>query len=282
MPLPIERFYYDIPPITRAWVTGAVVISLLEHLQIINKYQLYYRYHLVFEQYEVWRLITTFLFFGKFSIDFVFHMFFLVRHSGMLEEESFRHRRADFLYLIFFASSLLLLIAPIARLDHLAAPLSSTLVYIWARRNPFIRMSFLGLFIFTAPYLPWVLVSFSVLFQHEFPKGELAGIAIGHIYYFLEDVWPRDPASGGKRWLETPVLVKRLFGEARLPDDAELDEDDNEDGAENEQENGSEGPQHTSLQNGGHGQTGERTTDASEETESTLHQRRTFQNENQS
>ncbi|KAG0184908.1 Derlin-2, partial [Apophysomyces sp. BC1034] len=39
---------------------------------------------------------------------------------------------------------------------------------------------------------------------------DLLGIAVGHIYYFFEDVWPNDPASGGKRWLETPRVIKWL------------------------------------------------------------------------
>lgn len=29
-------------------------------------------------------------------------------------------------------------------------------VYVWSKQNPFIHMSFLGLFTFTAAYLPWV------------------------------------------------------------------------------------------------------------------------------
>ena len=29
-------------------------------------------------------------------------------------------------------------------------------VYVWSKRNPHVHMSFLGLFTFTAPYLPWV------------------------------------------------------------------------------------------------------------------------------
>lgn len=37
------------------------------------------------------------------------------------------------------------------------------LVYIWARRNPLVRMNFFGLFNFQAPYLPWVLLGFSLL-----------------------------------------------------------------------------------------------------------------------
>jgi hypothetical protein len=37
------------------------------------------------------------------------------------------------------------------------------LVYVWARRNPFVRMNFFGLVTFQAPYLPWVLLGVSLL-----------------------------------------------------------------------------------------------------------------------
>jgi len=37
------------------------------------------------------------------------------------------------------------------------------LVYVWSRRNPYVRMNFFGLFTFQAPYLPWVLLGFSLL-----------------------------------------------------------------------------------------------------------------------
>ncbi len=37
------------------------------------------------------------------------------------------------------------------------------LVYIWSRRNPYVRMNFFGLLNFQAPYLPWVLLGFSLL-----------------------------------------------------------------------------------------------------------------------
>ncbi len=42
--------------------------------------------------------------------------------------------------------------------------LTTMLVYVWCRRNPFVRYSFFGLFTFQAPYLPWLLVLLSVLF----------------------------------------------------------------------------------------------------------------------
>lgn len=37
------------------------------------------------------------------------------------------------------------------------------IVYVWSRRNPYIRMNFFGILNFQAPYLPWVLVGFSLL-----------------------------------------------------------------------------------------------------------------------
>ena len=37
------------------------------------------------------------------------------------------------------------------------------LVYIWSRRNPNVRMNFFGLLNFQAPFLPWVLMGFSLL-----------------------------------------------------------------------------------------------------------------------
>ena len=37
------------------------------------------------------------------------------------------------------------------------------LVYVWSRRNRFVRMNFFGLTNFQAPYLPWVLLGFSLM-----------------------------------------------------------------------------------------------------------------------
>ncbi|KAL0637875.1 hypothetical protein Q9L58_003095, partial [Maublancomyces gigas] len=83
------------------------------------------------------------------------------------------------------------ILSPIASMPFLGSPLSFSLVYIWARRNPSVRLSFLGLFVFTAPYLPWVLLGFSLLLHNTLPKDDLLGIVVGHIYYFFSDIYPR-------------------------------------------------------------------------------------------
>jgi Derlin-2/3 len=141
-------------------------------------------------------------------VDFIFHVFFMIRYSRMLEEGSFRNRSADFLYMLLFGAGLLCIIGPYVKLHFLGSALTFMMVYVWARRNPHVRMSFLGLFNFNAPYLPWVLLVFALLLNNMLPTVDLLGIIVGHVYYFLEDVYP---LLLGQRLLRTPKLLKLLL-----------------------------------------------------------------------
>ncbi|KAG5519290.1 hypothetical protein PMAC_001915 [Pneumocystis sp. 'macacae'] len=82
------------------------------------------------------------------------------------------------------------ILSPLVSLTFLASPLSFCLIYLWSRRNPSVRLSFLGLFVFNAPYLPWILLWFSFVLHNTIPKGDLLGMFVGHIYYYLKDVVP--------------------------------------------------------------------------------------------
>lgn len=103
----------------------------------------------------------------------------------------------------------LLLLSPLVSMPFLGHPLSSTLVYIWSRRNPDMRLSFLGLLVFTAPYLPWVLMAFSLVMHGVVPKDEIMGVLIGHVWYFFSDVYP--PLHNGQRPFDPPMWWRRLF-----------------------------------------------------------------------
>lgn len=96
----------------------------------------------------------------------------------MLEESA--PSVAHFAWLLFYAATTLLTFAPLSSQAFLGTTLSSTLVYIWSRRNPDTRLSFLGLITFKAPFLPWVLIAFNVVLHGHWPKDELCGIVVGH------------------------------------------------------------------------------------------------------
>ncbi|KXZ44460.1 hypothetical protein GPECTOR_67g300 [Gonium pectorale] len=176
-------------------------------LEIITPFNVYFNAKLVFKDLELWRLITNFFFFGNLGLDFVFHMFFLIKYCKSLEEGSFRGRSADFLWMLLFGGTLLTLIAPFVNIQFLGSSLTFMMVYVWGRRHQYVNLSFLGIFNFTAPYLPWVLLAFSLMLGSS-PVVDLMGMAAGHVYYFLEDVYPR---MSGRRPLKTPGLLKLLF-----------------------------------------------------------------------
>lgn len=152
--------------------------------------------------------MTTFFYFGEFSLDLLFHIYFLQRYSRLLEESSGRSA-AHFSWLLLYAMVSLIALSPLVSLPFLGHPLSSTLVYIWSRRNPETQLSFLGLLVFSAPYLPWVLMGFSLFMHGTIPKDEIMGVVIGHIWYFFSDVYP--PMHNGSRPLDPPGWWRRLF-----------------------------------------------------------------------
>ncbi|QQP50656.1 Derlin [Caligus rogercresseyi] len=68
------------------------------------------------------------------------------------------------------------------------------IVYIWSRRNPHFRISILGLVTIQAPYQPFVLLAIFFLTGHSIAV-DLLGIFAGHVYYFLEDIFPHRPGA---------------------------------------------------------------------------------------
>lgn len=200
------------PPITRYYTMASLVLSLLVQCDILTPYQLFFSWHTAFRKAQYWRFATTFLFFGKLSVDFLFHLFFMSRYSRMLEE-SYARRTVEFAWMMGIMSAGLLLLSPFAPDPFLGSPLSFTLTYIWSRRHSAVEMSFLGLFNFSAAWLPVVLIGFSVVVNSRIPTADILGLIVGHAYYFLEDVWPEYEASGGKHWLGCPTILKRLAGQ---------------------------------------------------------------------
>lgn len=208
-------WYLDIPVVSRVYFTLCMITTSLCALEIVSPLALYYNYTLITEKLQLWRIITTFLYFGSFSLDFMFHMYFSVRYCRLLEENSFSHRTLDFMFLLAFGMVSILLIAPFnfVNVPFLGSSLTFMLVYIWGRRNPQIRMSFLGLFPFTANYLPYFLLIFSLILGNNVVI-DLIGIAVGHVYFFFDDIYPeiaRIRRWKVKHYLRAPESLKQLF-----------------------------------------------------------------------
>lgn len=213
--IPLEQWFFEMPVCTRWWTTATVATGILVQCQVLTPFQLFYSFRAVWQKQQVrtnlwplrssntrtdivvihqfWRLITTFIYFGPLSLNLVFHIFFIQRYARMLEESA--ASAAHFSWMLAYTAVTLLAVAqPMFNQAFLASTLSSTLVYIWARRNPDTRLSFLGVLTFTAPWLPWVLIAFNVILHGHWPKDELCGVAVGHGEY----MWSHLKLSGRK------------------------------------------------------------------------------------
>merc|ERR1712113_1171522 len=126
-------------------------------------------------------------------------------------EGSFRGKSSDFVMMFIFGAISMISFAFFVNLLFLGQAFTIMLVYVWARRNPYIRMNFFGLLTFNAPYLPYVLLGFSLLLGNAV-SVDLLGMAVGHTYFYLEDIFPNQP--GGFKILKTPQILKVLCDEA--------------------------------------------------------------------
>lgn len=200
----LTQSYFEIPVITRCYVTACALTTVAVQLGFVTPFQLYFNPTLIWKNYQFWRLFTTFLFTGSFGFSFLFNITFTYKYCSMLEEGSFRGRPADFFYMFLFGSVSMIIIGLFVNQLFLGHAFTIMLVYIWSRRNPHSRMNFFGLITFQAPYLPWVLLGVSVLLGSEI-MTDLMGISVGHLYYFLEDVAPN--LTGGYHFLRTPKVM---------------------------------------------------------------------------
>ncbi|KAM4051491.1 derlin-3 [Anomaloglossus baeobatrachus] len=205
--------YRHIPSVTRAYTIACFITTAAVQINLVSPLQIYFNPDLIFKRLQIWRLVTNFLYFGHLGFSFLFNMIFTYRYCKMLEETSFRGRTADFVFMFLFGGLTITLFGLFVDLTFFGQAFTLMLVYVWCRKNPSVRINILGLVTVRAPYLPWVLLIFSLLGGDSILVDAL-GIAAGHIYYFLEDVFPNQP--GGKKLLVTPEILKQIFDEPQM------------------------------------------------------------------
>ncbi len=97
-------------------------------------------------------------------------------------------------------------VAPLVGFRILGMGLIMVLIYVWGRKNANMNVNYWG-FQFKAVYFPWALIAFNFLLG-GFPILEIFGCLVGHMYYFLKDIYPN---TGGSDLLKTPQFLYRMF-----------------------------------------------------------------------
>ncbi len=73
----IETWWRDLPILTKWLFVGSMVATIGANIGLINPYLLVLDWNKIFYNFQLWRLVTCFLFHGKLGFPFLIHMLFL-------------------------------------------------------------------------------------------------------------------------------------------------------------------------------------------------------------
>eukprot|EP00689_Sawyeria_marylandensis_P002658 EC824300.1.p1 GENE.EC824300.1~~EC824300.1.p1 ORF type:complete len:224 (+),score=42.09 EC824300.1:27-698(+) len=216
-----EQLFKNIPIITRMYLVSTVLIGAAVSLEILNPYQLFFDYNLI-KKGEFWRILTTFLYFDKFSINFIFNIYFVHFYFSRLEEHSFHGKTEDFLFMLLFNSILISIFSYYYQMLFLSSCLVSTVLYIWAKRNPYENLALFGIIGIRSAYLPFIMLVLA-FFTGSF-KNDAIGFFVGHVYFFFKDILT---VEYNINILKTPKLLNILFQNYNQRNELNINFEDN-------------------------------------------------------
>ncbi|GBF93961.1 derlin [Raphidocelis subcapitata] len=205
----LGAFIESIPPITRVWAGTIFACATAHYLQLLHPGSLALVWPQITQNYHVWRLVTCHAFMA-FGMSFVWSMIFLIKYGGQVESEVYRFNPADYLFMLICGALFLVSIPPLVGypLFFTTSPLIMMVIYVWSRNYPDMQVSIWGLVTIQAFYLPFAFLFMDIVFGAS-PVPNLFGIAAGHLWWFLTDLYPR---SSGRQLVRTPAALKRWLG----------------------------------------------------------------------
>ena len=201
----IMDFLNAIPPVTKAILAPSVALPLvLRFYRELYEY-VYFSPKDIFTKGQLWRLVSPF-FVWQLGFSYIINMFFLYRHMKQLEEEEFRGRRADLIWMLVLLCVGILILGGIGHQVFLSEALLMSILYVWSRKFPDVNMTFMFGLRFKSQYLVWVLTIYHFILGAPIWQ-DVIGIVCGHIYWFCADVLPR---THDVNVVGAPMLLQRL------------------------------------------------------------------------
>jgi len=240
---PIEWFS-SLEPITRTWLGLSAAITTAEYLDLIPLDRLTFHPSDIYENLELWRIVTCFCYCGSIDINglgVLLLLYLMLLHTRQYEQNPFPagsgNRTADCAFCFLFCTSGLLLTFTLTYFLAYYYPskwviqiylnlqgffgrnLIFSILYLWSRRNPnaMIQLNFIPI---RGQYLPFAHIALSYfLNDNRIPYDSLHGIFIGHIFYYCVHVLP---IILGRPVLTTPHFLTSMFVEGHGDDDIQI------------------------------------------------------------
>ena len=217
--------FNESPKITKILIISSFSISILVWTNLISAYDIYLNYSLIIKRFQIWRIFTSFFYFGEFNLSLVFNMYIFFRDSKILEKKIFHGNCADYLYFLFFCMIFLLFLSIFTKPVFLSSSLNFAMMYYWGRKSKTTNVEFMGVFAFPAPYLSIFYLLITFLLGYDY-KNLIYGIIVGHVYFFGKEILPRIKGLNGIKLLETPGIFVKLCEVLDLNNDFIIENED--------------------------------------------------------
>ncbi|KAB7495933.1 Derlin-1 [Armadillidium nasatum] len=191
----IGTWFSTLPTMTKYWFGGTIAVSLMGRFGLLNPhwlilhYGFIYNFHLL--PYSFYYPINP-----ATGFHFLINLYFLYNYSLRLETGMFAGRPADYLFMLLFMWTCCVIVGLLAGFMVLMDAMVISVLYIWCQLNKDMIVSF------------WFGTQFKAI-----GMVELAGILIGHFYYFLAIKYPQD--FGGVTLIQTPQFLYNWFPNQR-------------------------------------------------------------------
>lgn len=212
-----NAWFQALPFVTRYWLATTLVVTVGANFDIISPMNLMFSWDRIKNNFELWRILTPFCFAGPFSFNTLITCYMLVNMSQQYERGGPFNTgagggTADYIFALMFAVVVMLVTYPLVMLIARMPPIfCSNLVffvlYLWSKRHPTVQANIWGVPV-PAMYLPFAYLALTIFMGNPY-VALIHGMAVGHLYYFLADVYPR---VSGKDLLRTPQYLIEQFG----------------------------------------------------------------------
>lgn len=195
--MPVQNELRSSSPITLIYLFSTGIVTILSNYKeydLLNYMKL--DYNKIFNHYEFWRLITTFLYIGKPNPQLIFNYYLYYKRMKSTEKRFTKNKKlAEFIMMLIY----LMILTHISNFigyiifkfkpnSFLANKLMFALILINSKRNPdkFFKFYFVRI---PNKFVPYFLFSIRTLKTRKYLKN-IINFFPGLAYYYLKDVIP--------------------------------------------------------------------------------------------
>ncbi|SCU95026.1 LANO_0E09032g1_1 [Lachancea nothofagi CBS 11611] len=175
----------DVPAVTKTWVAGIVIMSVLMSTTIVDAGEALYNFDLVFKRGQYMRIVYSFFNYGNLSVMFFVGVAFMIMRLAAVEKAA--QTRGHFLWMIFVMSSIVIGVSKwVQPYGSLAHVLHRTLIYYKIRKDIQLDDHLGGGF--ASPLMIYMCSDILELKNIYSVWGMMLTYLPGQLFYFLEEV----------------------------------------------------------------------------------------------